>query len=534
MKRLSRGCVMVIFLLLVARPAAAELTAEHLLLVVNKRIPEGRQLAEFYAAQRGVPNGRIVELDIPADDTLPRDQFEPGVVQPIRAFLNDNALAGQVRCIVTFYGVPLKVGPAMLTADEALERQDVDAQAESALAAMQPGLQRAIATAQALRRPVPNVNIGTPLQNAVAQLELAQRQINAAAQGLSQTDLATVGGAVDAIRQMLAQPPVGTEPLSPAEVEQFREAIANEAGAADRAVARDLGRRAGPLDHARTLASHQRRLDVTESHASFDSELATLWQDNPPTARWLPNPLAGRLAFEGQPSRPMMTIRLDGPSIELVRKLIEDSIATEAAGLTGSVVVDSRGLQLPGPGEQPDGYSPFDDQLRRLVGYLRENTELFIRHDDGPEIILRANNRPAAEDVALYVGWYRLRKYESAFEFNRGAVGFHVASLEMLTLHGQQERGWVPGLLKDGIVATLGATAEPYLSSFPAPLFFFPLLLTGELTLAEVYWSTNPMTSWQIGLIGDPLYKPYKVNPPLSVDKLPPQLQAIVEASRQP
>ncbi len=92
----------------------------------------------------------------------------------------------------------------------------------------------------------------------------------------------------------------------------------------------------------------------------------------------------------------------------------------------------------------------------------------------------------------------------------------------------------MPGLLKDGIVATLGATAEPYLSSFPAPLFFFPLLLTGELTLAEVYWSTNPMTSWQIGLIGDPLYKPYKVNPPLSVDKLPPQLQAIVEASRQP
>jgi hypothetical protein len=69
--------------------------------------------------------------------------------------------------------------------------------------------------------------------------------------------------------------------------------------------------------------------------------------------------------------------------------------------------------------------------------------------------------------------------------------------------------------LNDGIASTLGAVAEPYLSSMPSPDEFFPLLLTGKLTLAEVYWKTTPMTSWMVSFIGDPLYVPFKVNPQL-------------------
>ena len=47
------------------------------------------------------------------------------------------------------------------------------------------------------------------------------------------------------------------------------------------------------------------------------------------------------------------------------------------------------------------------------------------------------------------------------------------------------------GLLIDGVVGTLGPVAEPYLQSFPTADEFFPLLLTGKLTLAEVYWRTT-------------------------------------------
>ena len=65
---------------------------------------------------------------------------------------------------------------------------------------------------------------------------------------------------------------------------------------------------------------------------------------------------------------------------------------------------------------------------------------------------------------------------------------------------------------------------EPYLNAFPTDEFF-PLLFTGKLTLAEVYWKTNPLVSWQIAMIGDPLYNPYKTHPALTPDALPVPLQ---------
>jgi hypothetical protein len=85
----------------------------------------------------------------------------------------------------------------------------------------------------------------------------------------------------------------------------------------------------------------------------------------------------------------------------------------------------------------------------------------------------------------------------------------------------------VPNLLKDGVVGSLGPVAEPYLHSFPKADEFFPLLLTGRLTLAEVYWKTNPLGSWMNACIGDPLYKPFGKNPAIKVTDLPPDLQKV-------
>ena len=103
------------------------------------------------------------------------------------------------------------------------------------------------------------------------------------------------------------------------------------------------------------------------------------------------------------------------------------------------------------------------------------------------------------------------------------------ASSELVSLHGRGERGWVHGLLSDGVCATVGPVAEPYLQSFPAADEFFPLLLTGKLTMAEVFWRTTPMVSWMQSCIADPLYTPFKSNPALKVQDLPKPLQVVFE-----
>jgi hypothetical protein len=95
----------------------------------------------------------------------------------------------------------------------------------------------------------------------------------------------------------------------------------------------------------------------------------------------------------------------------------------------------------------------------------------------------------------------------------------------MRSLRDPRLPGWVRGLLDHGVVATLGPVSEPYLTAFPPPQEFFPLLLTGKLTMAEVYWRTVPLMSWKMGLIADPLYNPFAARPALAVEQLPVPLR---------
>lgn len=216
-----------------------------------------------------------------------------------------------------------------------------------------------------------------------------------------------------------------------------------------------------------------------------------------------------------------MVMRLDAPRPELVKDIINASIKTENEGLKGKVVLDSRGI-VPGQEKASERtLAEYDQSIRDLGELLKSKSKLALITDDAPDP-LAANG---ADDVALYCGWYSVRNFIDSCKFNPGAVGFHIASYELVSLHNPGETGWVAGLLNHGVVATLGPVAEPFLLAFPKPSDFFPLLLTGKLTLAEVYWRTTPMTSWMLCGIGDPLYNPYKTNPVLQVEDLPDRLQ---------
>jgi uncharacterized protein (TIGR03790 family) len=217
-----------------------------------------------------------------------------------------------------------------------------------------------------------------------------------------------------------------------------------------------------------------------------------------------------------------MVMRLDAPNPEMVRRMIQTSIDAERTGLMGKFVVDSRGLPARRPDGSADGFGAFDERLRELAMVVKDKTKLELVHDEKPDVLPPAS----VKDVALYCGWYSVGRYVPSMTFASGAVGYHVASYELTSLRDPTKTEWVRGLLVDGAAATLGPVAEPLLHAFPAPDDFFPLLLTGRLTLAEVYWRTTPLTSWKMSAIGDPLYTPFKINPALAVEDLPERLKA--------
>src|SRR5688500_1793464 len=130
-------------------PADAALGPDQLALVVNKNVPASRELAEFYAQKRGVPAGRIIELDVPfPDEEIPHARYNAHVVPAVRSFLKNNGLRDKVTCLVTFYGVPLRVGRRSAGPPEHEQMKIVQGEMEKARAE----LQAAVAQAEALAK----------------------------------------------------------------------------------------------------------------------------------------------------------------------------------------------------------------------------------------------------------------------------------------------------------------------------------------------------------------------------------------------
>jgi uncharacterized protein (TIGR03790 family) len=243
--------------------------------------------------------------------------------------------------------------------------------------------------------------------------------------------------------------------------------------------------------------------------AAVDSELALALNDNYPLEKWQPNPYF--VGFQKQKDwlpfskdQVLMVARLDGPTPEIVRRMIDDSLSAEAAGLQGKAYFDAR---WPLPKEKNlQGYALYDASLHKAAELTETLTHMPVTLDE-QEQLLQPGSAP---DAALYSGWYSLGKYVDAFDWRPGAVAYHIASSECTTLKKEGSQVWCKRLLEDGVAATIGPVAEPYLQAFPLPDLFFTFLLGGDYTLAECYFLSLPFLSWQMVLIGDPLYRPFR------------------------
>jgi uncharacterized protein (TIGR03790 family) len=566
----TRACPALLFVLaaLAAAVPARALEPDELLLVVNANAPEGRDLAAAYAKIRGVPDGRVVELDLPFPaEQMPRAAYDSNVVPRVREFINANGLRDKVKCAVTLYGVPLRVEGRSNTPEDDKEAAALDADSERVRAELVTGVE-ALEKFATANNPAfkPQVVEGgeegerrrrrDPLESPhAATVQALSRRADAAMLGV-------LGGAAGNIADEAARKTLGVElrkliepliggletvlkladpnvsqalggPVTPEDVEQSKAKLADvqrrlaegaRAPDATPATKRELTRKLvrenlGAFKHLALLVQQRQALQTQQSEAAFDSELALLWWDEYPLTFWQLNPLHHRMRKLKTPPV-MMVTRLDAHSPEIVRRMIETSVKVEREGLSGNVLLDARG-KLP-----PDAYGRYDQTIRDLGEIVKSRTQLPLTLDD-QEPVFAADTQ---KDVALYCGWYSLRNYVPAFAFKPGAVGFHIASSELVSLRGENERGWVRNLLNDGVVATVGPVAEPYLHSFPAADEFFPLLMTGELTLAEAYWRSNPLTSWMNTCVGDPLYAPFKARPALKREDLPERLRAPVTA----
>ena len=522
------------------------LEPDEIALLVNSRVPTGRELAQFYAQERHLPPGRIIELDLLPGEEIPYRAYEPRVAQVVREWLTKNSLQNKVKCLVSFWGTPLRIGRRSLTAAEAAELASL--QKDSRTLRNEIGEHvAALEHSAAEINPKFTPTAGDELPQLISRLQAAMNVIVPALPKISDasarnarflqivSEIETLLGSPRALEWManravahLAPRPPTTKQISDAQKQlaavqnEMSEAMGYDPAREQREKVRQIATKTlGLVGEESVLTGQIETFRTQESESALDNELALLWWHGYPHDRWLPNPLNWRTRPTSRTSSPptLMAMRIDGPTLSDARRIITDSITTEQRGLEGPFVIDARGRT------DTNSYGIYDHGLRRLHNLVESKTKLKVIFDD-KEALIRPHS--IQEPIALYCGWYSLRNYEPPGPFATGSVAVHVASFELVSLHAPNERGWVRGLLSDGVCATLGPVAEPYLQSFPAADEFFPLLLTGKLTLAEVYWRTTPMVSWMQDCIADPLYVPFKHNPQLKVEDLPAELQKAI------
>jgi uncharacterized protein (TIGR03790 family) len=396
------------FIFLITLPAQA-LEPNEILIIANSDIDASVRIARYYSVKRNVPpdNLLVISLGNTLNDTISRANYEKLLAEPIRNKLSDPNFTGKIRCLLTTYGVPIKVA----------------------------GRGR--------------------LGNYENELRELEKRIEYEKDRLEQPKLALITDS--------------PEQINDAKIK---------------------------LDQ---LQSTVNWINGKETNASVDSELSMVLFSDYELYRWQSNSLKDSSDWD---RKTLMVSRLDGPSESIAIGLVDKAVSAERTGLNGIAYIDARGMAND---KMLYSYGHYDQSLRDLAVLIKLRTNLPVKEENTSRLF-EPNKCP---QTAIYCGWYSLKKYIESFKFVDGAVGYHIASYEAVNLRDLNSAEWCPAMLKHGITATIGAVAEPLLVAFPEPNAFFAELINGSC-LVEAYYRTNPFNSWQLVLVGDPLYRPFK------------------------
>lgn len=258
------------------------------------------------------------------------------------------------------------------------------------------------------------------------------------------------------------------------------------------------------------------RPELQVNHAAVDSELATLPMPPEVAQRFglLRNPAytTTNTALLHPTNGILMVTRLDGPTPEIAKGLVDKAIESETNGFWGRAYCDIRGISdtnyIMGDTWIQGAYEIC--QLMGFESYLDTN----------------AATIPASvpmSQIAFYAGWYEPNPCgpftASKMEFMPGAFAYHLHSSSAHTIRSATS-AWVGPLLAKGATCTMGSVYEPYLMGTPDIGTFTARWMISGFTFGEAAYASQNALSWQTTVVGDPLHRAFAMEPKLLQIKL--------------
>jgi uncharacterized protein (TIGR03790 family) len=256
------------------------------------------------------------------------------------------------------------------------------------------------------------------------------------------------------------------------------------------------------------VGAEKLRPEMQRNEAAVDSELAflPLIEEKLPLFGPLKNPLFGatNAALIHPTNGVLMVTRLDGPSPEIARGLVDKALLAEADGLWGRTYFDLRGTT--------------DPSLKQGDDWIRNASA--ICHQLGFETVVDENAGTFPESfpmsqIAIYIGWYTENVngpfVRTNVEFMPGAFAYHLHSFSAANLRSPK-LNWTGPLLAKGATITMGCVDEPYLGGTPDVGVFTGRLMYYGFSFGEAACASQAVLSWQATVVGDPLYRPFGRN----------------------
>ncbi|MEY4384781.1 MAG: hypothetical protein RLY20_64 [Verrucomicrobiota bacterium] len=219
----------------------------------------------------------------------------------------------------------------------------------------------------------------------------------------------------------------------------------------------------------------------------------------------------------------LLVTRLDGPTPEIARSLVDKAIEAETNGFWGRAYCDIRSTT-------DTNYMLGDEWIRGAADICRVL---------GYDTILDTNGAtfPAGQPmsaIVFYAGWYDAGPsgpfLAPKLEFMPGAFAYHLHSGNAWTLK-LPDRTWAANLLAKGATCTFGSVNEPYLAGTPDVGTFAARWLITGMTFGEAAYAAQSCLSWQTTVVGDPLYRPFAWNSQLLHMKLERSENPLIEWS---
>ena len=510
-----------VFLISLTTHRALALEPNEILVIANGNNPASLRIARHYCDIRAVPRENILKLALNREltDDITRNHYEKLIAQPVRATLLSPRFSDRIKCLLTVYGVPFRVGPRGMLKGEKESLAELSEMANKKTDRLKEiirqleivsGLQYAVLADTDKQPSAKKIlkDLDSYIQNAYSKIDAIDDKAQKQQRLIQWLRLyARIHGSTKAFQTAKTIPNLSMR-LTDADQDMIKRCMT--LFEQDRREKWSFKKRLeggfyNALQTAAGVGGLLLRLNADidtikgrETGASVDSELSMVMFDDYELYRFQPNELKDRLFWID--TKTLMVSRLDGPGEHIAAALVDKAVSAERDGLDGFAYIDS-GYSLK---KKMPLYVEYDQSLYQTTSLLAERAQMKVIHEQTQKLFAPGK----CPNTALYCGWYSLKKYVDAFDFVTGAVGYHIASWEAVDLRNPRSTQWCPAMLRDGITATIGAVDEPYLATFPKPDLFFSQLVNGKC-LAEAFYRAKPYNSWQMVLIGDPLYTPF-------------------------